>query len=266
MKTFFIILSLLCLQISVSAQYDDKFYHPAKDWKDCRLPSPEVLYFYPGPDTLYSVLCKPTEKPLATLFYIHGNAGNISYNAPFIDILVHASFQVFVADFRGYGQSSGTPTHTNIADDGQLILDSLVKRSDIRSLPLVLYGASVGSQLAIKLAKDNPDKIAVLVTEGAMSSFADIALLNIPEEQREYVRPYLKFPYSAKEDIAMISGMPKLLLHSPDDRNIPFAFGQELYEKAREPKIFYSCKGAHNEALFAEPDSVIRIIKSLIHR
>lgn len=265
MKTFLLILALLCFQRNSFAQYDHLFYHPTKDWKTCSLPSAEELFFYPDTDTLYTVLCKPAGKPLATLFYIHGNSGNISYNAQAIGTLVKAGFQVFVADFRGYGRSTGTPTHTNIASDGQMILDSILKRPDLQSVPVILYGASIGSQLAIKLAKDNPDKIAALVVEGGMSSFADIALRSVPEEQRETVRPYMQFPYSAKEDIAAISGMPKLILHSPDDQNIPFAFGQELYEKAQTPKTFYACKGAHNEALFTEPDSVIRSIKNLIH-
>lgn len=265
MKTLFIILSLLSIQLNSSAQYDNLFYHPTKDWKACQLPSAEELLFYPDTDTLYTVLCKPESKPVATIFYIHGNFGNISYNAQAIDTLVKAGFQVFVADFRGYGKSTGTPTHTNIASDGQMILDSLVKRPDLQSAPIILYGASIGSQLAIKLAKNNPDKIAALVIEGGMSSLADMALLSIPEEQRETFRSYMQFPYSAKEDIAVIRHMPKLILHSPDDQSIPFAFGQELFEKAQEPKTFYACKGAHNKALFTEPDPVIRSIKNLIH-
>lgn len=264
MKTNFIILGILCFYLNASAQYDNQFYRPQKEWISCQLPPYEELYFYPEADTLHTILCKPQESPLATIFYIHGNFGNISYHSAVINTLVKAGFQVFMADFRGYGKSSGQPTHLNIAADGQLILDSLLKRPEVQNTRIILYGASIGTQLAVKLARKNQEKIDALVLEGGMSSFTDIALRNIPEEQREMARPFLLFPYSAKTDITYVDRIPKLIIHSPDDEAIPYSQGQEIFQNAPEPKFFLQCRGRHLEAIKIEPDTIIHAIQNLI--
>jgi hypothetical protein len=42
--------------------------------------------------------------------------------------------------------------------------------------------------------------------------------------------------------------MPKLFLHSPDDRVIPYAHGRRLFEAARPPKRIVDVKGGHEDA------------------
>lgn len=170
MKKIFIVLAVLFLELNVFAQYDEQFYYPKKEWISSDFPVHEDIYFYPEQDTLHTVFYKPDGTPEATILYLHGNSGNISYYAPYITTLVKAGYQVITVDFRGYGKSSGHPTHQNIAADGQMILDSLLHRDDIKNTKLILYGASIGTQLATKLAKDNQDKINALVLEGGMSS------------------------------------------------------------------------------------------------
>lgn len=265
MKTFIITLFMLCSAVAAQAQFDDKFYHPVKEWMPCQMPQFEDVYFYPEQDTLHAVFCKPEGTPVATILYLHGNYGNISFNASRLDTLVKAGFQVFIPDFRGYGRSSGTPTHQNIASDGQMIFDYLKKRPDVASTKLIVYGASIGTQLASKLAKDNQNAVQALILEGGMSSFTDMALRFIPEEQREYAKPYLIFPYSSEADIQAIGQMSKLIIHSSDDQIVPFEQGKTVYNAAKEPKKFLECKGQHLEALITEPGIVINNIKVLLH-
>lgn len=263
MKKIFIVLAVLFLELNVFAQYDEQFYYPKKEWISSDFPVHEDIYFYPEQDTLHTVFYKPDGTPEATILYLHGNSGNISYYTPYITTLVKAGYQVITVDFRGYGKSSGHPTHQNIAVDGQMILDSLLHRDDIKNTKLILYGASIGTQLATKLAKDNQDKINALVLEGGMSSFAAIALQYIPEEQRETVKPYLVFPYSADTDIPSITRIPKLIIHSPEDEVVPYAQGEQVFQAAQEPKTFLSVRGKHLKALLTEPDRILEQISNL---
>ncbi len=53
--------------------------------------------------------------------------------------LVTNGYQVFMVDFRGYGKSTGTPTHLNIASDGQFVFDYLLQRHDVRSTKVIIY-------------------------------------------------------------------------------------------------------------------------------
>ena len=74
-----------------------------------------------------------------------------------------AGFQVVMIDFRGYGKSTGKPTHLNVAADGQMLFDQFINRPDIKNTKVYIYGASLGSQIATHLAKDNVDKISGLI-------------------------------------------------------------------------------------------------------
>src|SRR5688572_26422752 len=52
----------------------------------------------------------PSEDPQArTLLYLHGNAGNVSANAAHVLRLRRTGLNVFIFDYRGYGDSTGGP-------------------------------------------------------------------------------------------------------------------------------------------------------------
>jgi pimeloyl-ACP methyl ester carboxylesterase len=61
------------------------------------------------------------------------------------------------------------------------MFDYLLLRKDISNTKIYVYGASLGSQIATHLAKDNLSKISGLILEGGMSSFTDIAIFFKPE-------------------------------------------------------------------------------------
>ena len=266
MKRLLLLLTILfCIQLSVQAQYDNMFYYPQKEEKaGHKLPMHENIYLNADQDTLHSAFLKPKGKPLATIFYIHGNSGNITAYDQILTALVDGGFQVLITDFRGYGQSTGTPTHLNMAKDGQLIFDYLISRPDVKNTKLIIYGASIGTQLAAKLAKDNQDKVSALVLEDGMSSFTDMALLTRPASQHEVIRRDVTSPYSSIEDIKEIGNMPKLIMHANNDRVVPFTQGQQVFESAKEPKTFLETENGHLGALQNNPQLAIAKIKGLI--
>lgn len=264
-KTLLLLAVIILFQLNLQAQYDNMFYYPQKGEKvDHKLPPYEDVYLEVDDDTLHSIFLKPKGKPAATIFYIHGNSGNITIYDEVLTSLVNGGFQVLITDFRGFGKSSGTPTHLNIAKDGQMVFDYLTNRPDVKNTKLIVYGASIGTQLAAKLAKDNQDKIKLLVLEDGMSSFTDIALMSRPANQHDIIRRDVTSPYSSIEDVKQIENMPKLIMHSKNDRVIPFIQGQQVFENATEPKVFMETKGGHLDELKKNPQAVIAKIKELI--
>ncbi|MDR0659559.1 MAG: lysophospholipase [Prevotellaceae bacterium] len=264
-KLLVLFAAIVIFQLSLQAQYDNMFYYPRKGEKvDHKLPSHEDIYLEADQDTLHSIFVKPKGKPIATIFYIHGNSGNITIYDDILTALVNGRFQVFITDFRGYGKSSGTPTHLNIAKDGQMVFDYLISRTDVRNTKLIVYGASIGTQLAAKLAKDNQDKVSALVLEDGMSSFTDMALITRSKSQHDLIRKDVTSPYSSKEDIAQIENTPKLIMHAKNDRVVPFTQGQEVFENAKEPKLFLETENGHLEVMQKDPRTAIAKIKELI--
>lgn len=246
------------------AQMDERFYFPNKTLEPMDNLKFEEFSLKTDTVMLTGIALKPEKKPKATVLFFHGAGGNVSKYTFMAKPLVESGYQVFLIDFRGYGKSTGKPTHVNIAQDGQLFLDYALKRKDVAGTKIILYGASIGSQVAVKLAKENPGKVHGLVLDGAMSSFTDIAAAYAPEAQREMILKSLPSPYMAKEDIKATSKLPKLFIHSKEDRDVPYALGETVYQNAPEPKALYVYSGKHLEALKTNPAEVISKIDGLL--
>ncbi len=243
---------------------DNMFYYPSKKLQPIDSVAFEEVVLKTDTVQLSSIFLKPSMKPKATILFFHGAGGNVSSYLFMTKPLVAAGYQVFMVDFRGYGKSTGTPTHLNIAQDGQLVFDNLLQRKDVQKTKLIVYGASMGSQVAVHLAKNNESKIAGLVLDGTISSFTDIAADKSPAEQREFIRKGLPSPYSAKEDIKTVHNVPVLFIHSKEDKDVPFHQAEAVYNNAPGKKTLLVYEGKHLEAIKADPDKIIEAINRLI--
>lgn len=261
--TLTILIILTTILIS-KAQYDDKFYYPSKKWKNIENIEFNEYNFHIETDALNAVLFKPENSAKATILFYHGAGGNIFTYTSIIEPMVKDNYQVFAVDFRGYGKSTGNPTHLNIASDAQIIFNVILKKEEFENLPVIVYGASMGTQIATKIAKDNQDKLSGLILDGTISSFTDMALLSVPEEQKEMISQYVTSPYSAKEDIKQIENLPKLFIHSKEDTSVPFAQGELVFNNALEPKIFWEYEGNHIDASIKARNEFIEKINNLI--
>lgn len=92
------------------------------------------------------------ERP--TLYYFHGNAGNIGLRMPNYKELVHrCNVNVFAVDYRGYGESTGTPSERGLQLDAEAGFDYLMTRGDvIDPANVVIFGRSLGGAVAVHLA------------------------------------------------------------------------------------------------------------------
>ncbi len=262
--TLTVAISLFTIIISY-AQFDDRFYFPKKEWNKIENVQYEEMFFNIDSDTLNAILVKPKTKPLASIIFYHGSAGNVSTYMIMVEPLVNAGYQVFMIDFRGYGKSTGTPTHLNIASDAQIIFNEIIEKDEFKNLPIIVYGASMGTQIATKIAKDNQSKISGLILDGTIRSFTDMALLSASEEQKLIIAQYVTSPYSSINDIKDIENLPKLFIHSKEDKVVPFTQGEEVFNKAQEPKELWIYEGAHLYAIINSSEILIQKINNLIN-
>ena len=254
---------LLFLTVFMNAQMDDKFYQPGKEMKPMDFARKELIKLTAETDTITAYLLQPSvKKPKATVLFFHGAAGNVSTYQYITKPLVDDGYQVVMMDFRGYGQSTGTPTHQNVAADGQQFLDYFLNRPEVKNTRIFLFGSSLGSQVATHLARNNKDKISALIIDGGMSSFADIATRFAPQ-YKDFLRQMLKDVYTAKEDIKYTEGLPKLLIYSKNDETVPFTQGEEIYKNAPEPRVFKETQSGHIQSLKEETKEILEAINRL---
>ena len=179
------------------------------------------------------------DKP--TLVYFHGNAGNIGNRGHKVRPYLDAGFGVLLLAWRGYSGNPGSPSEEGLYHDGRAAL-SFLAEAGVPSSRIVLYGASLGSGVAVQMATERP--VGAVVLEAPFTSAADVAARHYWYVPARYL---LLDRFDSRAKIDRI-GAPLLVVHGERDRVIPVKFGRALFEAAAEPKEarFYPAAG-HND-------------------
>ena len=184
-----------------------------------------------------------------TLLFFHGNAGNISHRQQSVAIFNRLGLNVFIIDYRGYGQSSGAPSEAGLDLDADAAWRHLTEERGQPPHEIILFGRSLGATVATNLAEQVAP--AALILESGFTSARDMARHLYPGLHHVL---YRRFALDVTERLPRVSA-PVLILHSPDDEIVPYALGRRLYELAPEPKRFVELVGSHNGGFLAsQPD------------
>lgn len=192
-------------------------------------------------NTINGWMIEPDKKEIkAIILFFHGNAGCIISQFNLMMPFVAKGYQVFMIDYSGFGYSSGKATKRNVLLDGLSAVDYLQNLNSIKKRPLIIYGQSLGGHLAVVVAGKKQSSINALVIEGAFSSHKDIAASRFGIFGRLLVNEQ----YSAKKSIQNFK-KPVLIIHSNEDKVVPFDEGKLLFSKANEPKEFFEINKCH---------------------
>ena len=174
------------------------------------------------------------------LLFFHGNAGNMSHRGESIEIFHRLGLNIFIFDYRGYGQSEGKPSESGIYDDARAAWHYLTDTKGIRKENITLFGRSLGGAVAAKLAAEVQP--GTLILESTFSSAKEMANTVLPV--MSHLVP-LRFEFKTVEYIKQVSS-PVLIVHSPDDEIIPYRLGEKVFQAANKPKSFLKLQGDHN--------------------
>ena len=202
----------------------------------------------------------PAKNERAVLLFCHGNAGNISHRLDTLQIFNRLGLSVLIFDYRGYGASTGRPSENGTYLDAEAAWRYLVEVQKKQPEKIILFGESLGGAVAAEIAsRRRPGGLII------MSSFTSIPELAARLYPFLPARWLSKFRYATIDKIGSIK-TPTLIIHSPDDEIIPFAFGRALYEKAGGPKQFLQIKGGHNEGFLESGELYVQGIKNFLDR
>lgn len=202
----------------------------------------------------------PTQAARGTVLFFHGNAGNISHRIDYLSMFHRLGYQTFIFDYRGYGQSSGTPSEPGTYADAEAAWNYLVEEKGIQPDRIALFGESLGGAVAAWLAAH--ERPGLLVLASAFTSLPDMA---------EKIYPFLpvrllsRFNYNTLEYLRSVV-CPVLIAHSPQDEIVPFAHGQALYEAAPEPREFIELEGGHNDGFIFMREAWMRVLSEFMAR
>lgn len=186
-------------------------------------------WYLPAPDEL-----RPT------VLFFHGNAGNISHRLDSLEIFHELGLATLIIDYRGYGQSSGSPSEEGLYQDARAAWDYVVGSRGVPAEAVIAFGRSLGAAVAAHLATER--EVGGVILESAFTSAPDRAAELYPIFP---VRLLARIEYPTREFVQQLDA-PVLVVHSPDDEIIPFHHGKAIYDAASEPKKLLRIGGDHN--------------------
>lgn len=189
------------------------------------------------------------------ILFCHGNAGNISHRLDTLEIFHQLEYNVFLFDYRGYGQSQGSPSEQGTYKDAEAAWKFLVETEKYAPGKIILFGRSLGGALAAHLASRHD--AAALVLESTFTSVTDLGAQLYPYLP---VRLLSRFKYNTRALLKNIKE-PVLVVHSPHDELVPFNHGKKLFDAANEPKQFLKISGSHNYGFTESAKTYIKGLK-----
>jgi pimeloyl-ACP methyl ester carboxylesterase len=183
----------------------------------------------------------PAESGQPVLLFFHGNAGNVSHRLESILQFHRLGLQVFIIDYRGYGHSEGQTTETGTYLDAEAAWQYLVTQKNFEPDEIIIFGRSLGGAVAAALAERHPPR--GLILESTFTSIPDLAARRYPFLP---VRRLARLRYNTAARLPNIH-VPLLIIHSREDRVIPFHHAERLFEVANNPKKLLPIKGSHND-------------------
>ncbi len=179
------------------------------------------------------------ENPKGVILYFHGNAGDLSRWGTVAEYFVEKQYDVLIMDYRTYGKSTGKLSEAVFYTDAQLFYDYL--KDNYEEDEITLYGRSLGTGIATYLASKNKPK--QLILETPYYSIVDVAKDRFPIFP---VGSLLKYKFLSYKFIQKVS-CPITMFHGTNDRVVPYASAEKLFEVAPKPQTnFVTIEGGNH--------------------
>lgn len=197
-----------------------------------------------------------------TILFFHGNGEIVSDYDGFARFYNAAGANLAVAEYRGYGDSSGTPTFTALLSDAHVIFEALKKELAGRKYSLELYimGRSLGSVSALELAAARTGEFKGLIIESGFVCASRIARrLGFSHEILEPLEE------ECRQKIQSIRA-PALIIHGEEDNLVPLTEAEAIYSllKTDEKKLAIIPYADHNSLIFEGEEEYFSSIAAFI--
>lgn len=254
---WYIILGILLLSVAAYFLQEKFIFKPEKLKQDFvfRYEAPFREYFFDiEPGVRINALHFHREDAKGLILYFHGNTRSIKGWARYARDFYRYDYDVVLVDYRGFGKSTGKRSEKEMLSDMQFIYDRL--KAEFSEKHLIVYGRSMGSGFATKLASDNDPRYLIL--DAPYYSFRKVVERFLPFLP---VRVVLRFHLRTDKWITRVK-CPVYILHGTRDWLIPIRHSEALQKiSPRQITLIRIHGGGHNNLpAFDEYHNFIRDI------
>jgi pimeloyl-ACP methyl ester carboxylesterase len=174
------------------------------------------------------------------VLYFHGNRENINHYAEFAGNFTRNHYEVWMADYPGYGKSTGELTEQVMYEEALQVYK--LARSKYEPGQIIIYGRSLGSGIAAQLAAIRDCKRLVLETPYySMTSMIRRLFWMYPVDQ------LLHYKFPTYQYLSKVTA-PVSIFHGTNDGVISYHNGDRLKEVLKPGDEFITIPGgSHND-------------------
>ena len=189
-----------------------------------------------------------TDADALTLLHFHGNGEIVEdYRPDIVNSFLSLGVNVFLAEYRGYGASSGDPALASMFDD----LPAIMAATGVPPGRIILFGRSIGSIYAIECARQFPD-VAGMILESSIADPLERLLLRI--EPAELGCDEAELAAASRmflDHQAKLAGYtrPLLVMHATHDMLVSVSHARRNHQWAgsAEKQLVEFAHGGHND-------------------
>lgn len=192
---------------------DFQFHYDNQDTKE---------YFMETRDgaKINGVLFKSKNEPKGIVLYLKGNSKSIKGWGKFAVDFTRHDYSVFMVDYRGFGKSTGRRSQKAIKRDLQEVYNKLKERTPEEHI--ILYGRSLGSGFAAKLASMNNPRMLIL--DAPYYSLTKVTGRYMPFMPLSVL---MKYPLPTYKWLKYVR-CPIHIIHGTNDKLIPYKTSVKL--------------------------------------
>lgn len=248
-------------------------------------PTLSARYFYPWPNHFenpffvtgdgYRLGCRylKVSDKFPTIIHFHGNGESVlDYMEDFEQRIAGLGANLLLAEYRGYGMSSGEPALAAMLDDVRLIVEA----STIPPEKIIFFGRSLGSLYALHGASLYPQAAGIIIESGLADPLERILVRIEPREEGvtiDELKDEVDLHFNQQAKISSFTGRV-LIMHTRNDDLVSVSHAERLYDWANEPKeLVLFERGDHNtilpaneEKYFAQVGSLISLVSRGLHQ
>ena len=177
--------------------------------------------------------------PTGVVFFLHGNAGNLQTWMTNVEFYRRVNYDLFMLDYRGYGKSTGKiESEQQLHDDVKTAWEQIAPQYVGKKI--AVYGRSLGTGLAAKLAGDIQPDLTILV-----SPYSSLKAMG------DYHYPWLpgfinRYPMRSDQWLTAIT-RPVVIVHGDRDTLIPISHGETLQRLRTATEMMVISGAGHND-------------------
>ena len=180
----------------------------------------------------------PKGESKGVVIYLKGNSKSIKGWGKFAEDFTRHGYNVLMVDYRGFGKSTGKRSQKAIKRDLQLVYNKVKEKTTEDRI--ILYGRSLGSGFATKLASMNHPKMLIL--DAPYYSLTKVTARYMPFMPLSIL---IKYPLPTYKWLKYVQ-CPVHIIHGTHDKLIPYKSSVKLSQvNAKLTKLHTVIGGGH---------------------